>query len=199
MSTILTAVHHTEHPEAGWGMARWAAGLVNDGDTVAMDASSAVLAMASFLADRRELVVLTNGIELGRLLARNPSNRVVLTGNVLRADGLSVVGPFYGPAVRGVRPATAFISCEGFSLAAGLTETDADVAAVKRQMVAAAGSAVALIESGKFGRVCQAPFIRADELAHIFSDDALEPHWVEQVQDASIVLTLCHPMRQVEP
>lgn len=172
-------------------IARWAASLVEDGDTIVLDASSAVLAMAPFLAGRRNLVVLTNGIEIGRLLAQNPSNKVVLTANVLRADGRSVVGPLYEPILRSVRPATAFISCDGFSLAAGLMDADADGAPVKSQMVALAQSAVALIDSDKYGRVCQAPFARADQLAHIFSDDGLEPHWVEQVRGASIALTLC--------
>jgi DeoR/GlpR family transcriptional regulator of sugar metabolism len=195
VTTVPFAVPRRAQPEVEHSIARWAAGLVKDGDTIVMDASPVVLAMAPFLTQRRNLVVLTNGIEIGQVLARVPSNRVLLIGNLLRADGASVVGPVYEPALRSLKSATAFVSCDGFSLAAGLTDTGADEAFVKSQMVGLAQATVALIESAKYGRVCQAPFARADRLAHILSDDGLEPHWVEQVQDASIALTLCHPAR----
>lgn len=198
MTAIPVADPARAHPDAVRSIARWAAGLVNDGDTILLDASPPVLAMAPFLAGHRNLVVLTNGIEIGRLLAQNPSNRVLLTANVLRADGMSVIGPLHEPIRRSVQSATAFISCDGFSLAAGLTDMDADEALVKGHMVALARSTVALIDSTKYGRVYHAPFARADQLAHIFTDDGLEPYWIEQVQDGSIALTICRPAPQVE-
>ncbi len=198
VTTVPSAVGPRPWPEVEQSIARWAAGLVQDGDTIVMDASPAVLAMAPFLAQRRNLVILTTGIEVGRVLARVATNEVLLIGNVLRADGASVVGPVYEPALRRLKSATAFVSCDGFSLAGGLTDAGADEALVKSQMVGLAQATVALIESAKFGRVCQAPFARADQLAHILTDDSLEPHWVGQVQDASIALTLCHPIEQVE-
>jgi DeoR/GlpR family transcriptional regulator of sugar metabolism len=198
VTTVPFAVPPKARPEVEHSIARWASGLVKDGDTIVLDASPAVLAMAPFLAPRRNLVVVTNGIEIGQALSRVPTNRVLLIGNLLRADGAAVVGTLYEPALRNLKSATAFVSCDGFSLAAGLTDAGADGAFVKSQMVALAQATVALIESRNFGRVCQAPFARADELAHIFSDDGLEQHWVEQVQDACIALTLCHPSEKVE-
>jgi DeoR family transcriptional regulator, fructose operon transcriptional repressor len=172
-------------------IARWAAGLVQDGDTILMDASTTVFNMVSFLAERRNLVVLTNGIETGRRLAENSTNSVILMAGILRSDGASVIGPLYEPALRSHPIKTAFVSCQGFSLAAGLTETDANEAAVKNRMVTLADSTVALIDSSKFGQVLPAPFARADQISHIFSDSGLEPDWAAQVQEASIVLTLC--------
>jgi DeoR family transcriptional regulator, aga operon transcriptional repressor len=198
VTTVPSTVAPRARPEVEHSIARWAAGLVQDGDTIAMDASPVVLAMAHFLVRRRNLVVLTTGIEIGQALSRIPTNRVLLLGNLLRADGAAVVGHLHEPALRSLKSATAFVSCDGFSLAAGLTDRDADEALVKSQVVGLAQATVALIESAKYGRVCQAPFARADQLAHILTDDGLEPHWVEQVQDASIALTLCHPLDKVK-
>lgn len=192
MSTIPFAVPFVARPEVERSIARWAAGLVKDGDTIALDASTAVLSMAPFLASRRNLVVLTNGIEVGRLMAQVPTNTVLLVANALSADGGSVVGPCHEPVLRSAKPIVAFVSCDGFSLAAGLTDVDAQGALVKRQLLAAADSAVALIDSGRYGRVHQGPFARADQVAHIFSDDGLESEWVDLVRDASIALTLCN-------
>jgi DeoR/GlpR family transcriptional regulator of sugar metabolism len=76
-------------------------------------------------------------------------------------------------------------------LSAGLTEADANEAAIKFRMIALAESTVGLVDATKFGQVYQAPFARADQVTHIFSDSSLAPYWVQQIQVASIVLTLC--------
>ena len=173
------------------GIARWAAGLVKDGDTILLDASTTVFCMVPFLAERRNLVVLTNGMETGRQLAGTLTNSVILMAGILSPDGASVIGPLYEPALRRHPIKTAFVSCQGFSMAAGLTETDTHEAAMKNRMVSLADSTVALIDSSKFGQVLPAPFARANQVAHIFSDSGLAPDWAAQVQEASIVLTLC--------
>ena len=172
-------------------IARWAAGLVQDGDTILLDASTTVYNMAPFLAARRNLVVLTNGIAIGCRLAENRTNSVILVAGVIHPEHASVVGPLYEPVLRNHPIKTAFVSCRGFSLSAGLTETDVNEAAIKIRMIALAGATAVLADSTKFGQVYQAPFARADQVTHIFSDGGLEPYWVQQVQAASIVLTLC--------
>ncbi len=172
-------------------IARWAAGLVQDGDTILMDASTTVYNMAPFLADRRNLVVLTNGIEVGCRLAENRTNSVILVAGVIHAEHASVIGPIYDPVLQNHHIKTAFVSCRGFSLSAGLTEADANEAAIKFRMIALAESTVGLVDATKFGQVYQAPFARADQVTHIFCDSSLAPYWVQQVQVASIVLTLC--------
>ena len=70
--------------EKGW-IARWAASMIEDGDTIMLDASSTVLHIAQYLTDRRELIVFTNGINVAQLLAREPSNTVIVLGGILRA------------------------------------------------------------------------------------------------------------------
>jgi DeoR/GlpR family transcriptional regulator of sugar metabolism len=172
-------------------IARWAAGLVENGTTIVLDASSTVYYLAGYLRERRNLTILTNGIEVGRCLAENTSNTVVLIGGVIRPDGASVTGHMYEPLLKNYRIKTAFVSCTGFSLAAGLTEKDLHEATLKNKMVTSAESTVALIDSIKFGRVDLMPFARSDQISHIFSDGNLEPYWAEQVQKASIVLTIC--------
>jgi len=52
---------------------RGAAKLVNDDDAILLDASSTVYYMALNLKERNRLRVVTNGIEVARLLAQNPS------------------------------------------------------------------------------------------------------------------------------
>ena len=173
-------------------IARWASELVENGDTLLLDASTTVYCMAQFLQDRRNLTIVTNGIEVGRKLAQNPSNTVMLLGGVLRADGTPVTDLVSEHFLRDLHIKMAFVSCAGFTPEAGLTEFDARDAQLKSQMIAAASSVVALIDSTKFGKVSLVPFARADQVSHIFTDSDLSDKWISRVQQARVVLTVCN-------
>ena len=177
--------------EAKRRIARWAAELVEDGDTLLFDASTTVYYLADFLKDRRNLTVVTNGIEIARSLAQNPSNNVILLGGIMRADGTSVSGTLSHKLLEDLYIKTAFLSCTGVTLEAGLMEVYIDEAQLKRKMIQVAGSVVALIDSSKFGKIDLTPFARLDQITRLFTDDALAASWQQQLQQASVPLTLC--------
>jgi len=172
-------------------IARWAADLVEDGDAILLDASSTVYHMAQFLENRRRLTVITNGIEVGRKLAANPSNTVILLGGAIRPNGASVTGLLSESLLRTLHIKLAFVSCVGFTRDVGLTEDDLEEAQLKSQMIASAGSVVALIDSSKFGQLALTPFARLDQVSHIFTDSDVDPGWVEQLRRACAMLTVC--------
>ena len=172
-------------------LARWAAALVEDGDSILLDASTTVYHIAVFLQDRRNLTVVTNGIEVGRRLAQNPSNSVILLGGVLRADSTSVSGPLSERCLRDFHVKTAFVSCTGFSLDGGLTEVDIAEAHLKSRMIGAADSVVALIDSSKFGRMDLTPFAQLRDISRIFTDNQLDRTWSDALKRTPVVLTIC--------
>jgi len=172
-------------------MGRWAAELIENGDTIALDASTTVYRMASFLHDRRNLTVVTNGIEVGRKLAQNPSNTVLLLGGVLRPDGTPVSDLVSASFLKDLHIKTAFVSAAGFTPEAGLTERDMREAELKTGMLAAAQKVVALVDSSKFGKTGLVPFARTEQVAHLFTDSALSPTWIRQLQQTSVLLTIC--------
>ena len=73
-------------------IAREAALLVKDGDSILLDASSTDYYLARALSDRQELRVVTNGFEVARELAENTSNTVILIGGVVNNNSSSVTG-----------------------------------------------------------------------------------------------------------
>ncbi len=70
-------------------------------------------------------------------------------------------------------------------------EVNLDEAHLKRKMIQVAKSVVALIDSSKFGKIDLTPFARLDQLTHIFTDSALDPKWVQQLQQAAVPVTVC--------
>ncbi len=177
--------------EAKRRIARWAAELVEDGDTLLFDASTTVYYLADFLKDRRNLTVVTNGIEIARSLAQNPSNNVILLGGTMRADGTSVSGTLSHKLLEDLYIKTAFLSCTGITLEAGLMEVHLDEAQLKRKMIQVAKSVVALIDSSKFGKIDLTPFAALEQITHIFTDSNLDPQWIPQLQKFPVALTVC--------
>ena len=178
-------------------IARAAARLVSDGDSVLLDASTTVFYMADFLKERQNLTVVTNGIEVGRELAKNPTNMVMLLGGILRPDGTAITRPSNDVLLKELYIKTAFVSASGFSIEAGLTEVDFQEAQFKRAMIASASMVVALLDSSKFGKVDLTPFARIDQVGQIFTDTQAAPEWIEKLRRSGISYTLCDEAAEI--
>ncbi len=172
-------------------IARLAARLVSDGDSLLLDASTTVFHMAYFLQERHNLTIITNGIEVGRELARDHSNTVMLFGGILRPDGTAITRPSNERLLNDLHIKTAFMSSSGFSIETGLTEVDINEAQFKRSMISSAGKLVVLIDSSKFGKVDLTSCARVEQINHLFTDSHLSAAWEEKLIQAGVSYTLC--------
>jgi DeoR/GlpR family transcriptional regulator of sugar metabolism len=172
-------------------IARNAAAMVKDGDSILLDASTTVFAMVPYLANCRHLTVVTNCIEAGLALARNASHAVILVGGTIRPHGASVVGPLGERILDDLHVKFAFVSCSGFSPEAGLTEVDIQEVQLKKRMIRSAERVIALIDSSKFGKVDLTSFASLEQVSHVFTDSGLAPHFAAQLRQAGASLTIC--------
>jgi len=179
------------HADAKQWMARRAVNMIEDGDSILLDASSTAFYIAPLLQDFRNLTIVTNGIEVGLTLAQNLSYTVILVGGVIRPDGTSVVGHLGGKILEDLHIKTAFVSCSGFSVEAGLTEVDIQEVQVKKQMIRCAERVVALIDSSKFGKVDLTSFASLEQVSHVFTDSNVDPKFIEQLRQTCTALTVC--------
>jgi ribose transport system substrate-binding protein len=172
-------------------IARWAADMVEDGDSILLDSSSTAFHITPYLMQLRDLTVVTNGIEVGLALASNPSFTVILIGGVLRPGGMSVVGHLGEKILDNLHIKTAFVSCSGFSPQAGLTEENIQEAQLKSIMIRSAERVVALIDSSKFGKVDLTPFAGVEQVSHILTDSDTAPEHIDLLRQSCAVVTIC--------
>lgn len=173
-------------------IARRAAELVEDGDSIILDASSSVFHLAHHLQERRNLRVVTNGIEVARQLSQNPYNTVILVGGLLGSDGNSITGLLSDLFLKDLHVKKAFVSCSGFTVQEGLTEVNIHEAQLKRKMIGCANKIIALVDSSKFGKIDLTLFAKSNQISHLFTDDKLRFEEEKQMQDAGIPYTICH-------
>jgi DeoR/GlpR family transcriptional regulator of sugar metabolism len=172
-------------------IARRAVELIKDGDSILLDASSTVYHLAHYLHDRRDLRIITNGIEVGRVLAQNPYNTVILIGGLLSSDGNSITGLMSDFFLKDLHVNKAFISCSGFTVKEGLTEVNIHEVQLKRRMLSCASEVIALIDSKKFGKIDLTLLANIGQIQYVFSDSNLTVEWEEQLIGAGIPYTLC--------
>jgi ribose transport system substrate-binding protein len=179
------------HAAEKHAIARWAAGMVEDGDAILLDASSTVLHIAPFLYDRRNLIVFTNGIDIGRALAREPSNTVIILGGILRPAGNSITGMFSKQLLQDYHIHTAIVSCSGFTPELGFFEKDLQEAQMKRLMVQASQRRIALVDSSKIGRVGLTAFGKLADFDYFVTDERISPERVETIRRTQTHVIVC--------
>ena len=172
-------------------IAREAADLVKDGDSILLDASSTIYFFARALSKRSKLRVVTNGFEVARELAQNSSNNVFLIGGIVNNDSSSVTGLLSERIIEELRIQKAFLSCSGFSLERGMTEVHLAEAQLKRKVIESSQQLYALVDSSKFGQEDLTSFMRSEKITHLFTDTGLSPEWIQKLKLAGINFTLC--------
>jgi len=177
--------------EAKRRIARRAADMVEDGDAIALDASTTVLNIAPFLQDRRGLTIITNGVEVARALAQNPSHTIILIGGVVSRDGSALKGTLGAPIVQNLRVKTAFVSCVGLTTEQGLFDSDLYLAETNQLLMRAAQRVVVLADSTKLGQTGLVPFAPLSQVAHIVTDANITPEMRDQLIESGVQLTVC--------
>lgn len=172
-------------------IARWAANMVEDGDSILLDASSTVYHMAPFLQQVNNLTIITNGLEVARTLATNSNHTVILVGGILRPDGSSLIGTPGKKLLHELHARLAFLSCAGFTIEAGLTEVDIREVELKTSMVQASREVVALVDSSKFGKASLSTFAPLSQVTHLITDSGVREEDVDELREYGLSLTVC--------
>jgi DeoR/GlpR family transcriptional regulator of sugar metabolism len=151
-------------------MARLAATLVVEGESVALDSSTSAYYLALELRRKRELVVVTNGLLIAAALAEAQGVTVLLTGGMLRQAAMSVVGDLAAGVLQSTRIDKGFFGARGLSLDRGLLDLNPDEVRFKQQMVAACERVIGLFDGSKWQRSALLSFVPAEGVHAIVTD-----------------------------
>lgn len=187
----VTPVDAVAYADLKQRIARWAAETVEEGDTIFLDASSTVRFMVPYLSECKRLTLVTNGLETARQLARETIHPVVLVGGMVNRSGNATTSLIGLPMLKNLNIRTAYVSCIGFDVQAGLTERLIEEAQLKEALLTSIPHVMALVGSNKIGVVSTIPFIPTERITHFFTDSGVSAEFVEQMRQAKINLTVC--------
>lgn len=172
-------------------IAQRAAAMVDDGDSIFLDAATTTFGMVHGLQDRSDLTIFTNGLDVARAAADNPTSTVVLLGGILRPGRSSVVGQIGSAIVQDLRFHKAFVSCSAFSFESGLMEDNLEEAQLKLLVVKAADQVIALVDSSKLAGRALTSFASVDAINQLLIDEHAAPEHIARLREREVPVTIC--------
>ncbi len=157
-------------------IAAYAAGLVEEGDTIALDAGTTTMELAKCLASRSDVTVVTNDVRIAAYLENNAALTVVLIGGILRHGLGCTVGPLATAALSQLNVDKAFLGANACSIEKGFSTPDLQQAEVKKALIRCAAESIVLCDSSKFGRVSFVKFASAREVDRLITDADISPN-----------------------
>lgn len=169
---------------------RAAAELVQDGDTIALDASTTAWQVACQVKDRHELTVVTNGLFIALEFLRSPGVTVVMPGGTLRSASASLVGELGARVLDHNHVQRGFFGARGLTLEEGLTDVNQYEVALKRHMVEISKEVIAIVDASKWGEVAFASFASLAQVARVIGDTTAPVEMVDALGERGIDVTL---------
>jgi DeoR family transcriptional regulator of aga operon len=163
-----------------------AARLVEDGAVVGMTGGTTGTEVARALADRRDLTVVTNALNIAAELMLRPNIRLVVIGGNARHASYELVGPAAEAMVAQYHFDIAFIGTDGFSVEQGCTTHDEMEAHTDLAFTRQAGRTVVIADSTKMGKVTFARICGLDAVDDLVTDSGADSVMLAAVRIAGV-------------
>jgi DeoR/GlpR family transcriptional regulator of sugar metabolism len=180
-------------------IARAAAAMVDEGEAIALDASTTAYYLALELRSKRELVVVTNGLLVATALADAPGITVLVTGGMLRLSAMSLVGDLGADVLRTTRINKGFLGARGLSISRGLMDLNPDEVSIKQEMADACEQVYGIFDGTKWHRSALLAFVRVEDLTGIVTDSSAPAAEVEEWRAAGVQVVTVDPGRREAP
>lgn len=184
------AARAIRHIEIKQRIAKKAASMINDGETVILDAGTTTLEIARALQGRHNLRILALSLRIATVLADEQGLNVLLPGGICRPGEHSIIGDMTESSLRQFSFDTLFLTVGGIDLNSGLTEYNLEDAAVKRAAFASSRRRIAVTDSTKLGKTAFARVCSLEDLDILITDTSAPTKLVESFRRKGVEVIL---------
>jgi len=175
---------------------RAAAGLVANGDSVFIGSGSTAAYVARHLVDRKDLTVVTNAITIATELASAEGVTVVVTGGMMRASELSLVGHIAEQSLREVRVDKVIMGMQAISLEEGMTNDYLPEVMTDRTIIEMAPELIVVADHSKFGKVASAYIAPMKRISTLVTDSEADPEILSHLEGMGIRVIVAEEKRK---
>ncbi|MDR7122096.1 transcriptional repressor AgaR [Rheinheimera soli] len=165
-----------------------AAGLIRDGDRVILDSGTTTQQVAAHLADHKDLIVMTNGLNIAMELAQKEEVEVMLTGGLLRKKSMSFYGNVAEKSLRDYNFNKLILGVDGFDLKAGLTTHFEKEASLNRLMCDIANEIIVVTDSSKFDQRAFHVICGSANIHSLVTDSGIPEQYAEHLTKQGVHL-----------
>jgi DeoR family galactitol utilization operon repressor len=167
-------------------IARAAAGMIEDGDSVIITAGTTTALIAKYLLGKRDVHIVTNNTLLLTYARANPQLQLTLIGGEFRSSEEGMVGPMALAALDQFHVSKAFIGIDGASVKQGFTAYFLESAVLVRKMAEQADQVIAIGHSSKFGKHGFARILPFDGVDVLVTDKQLTDNFETELAGAGV-------------
>lgn len=172
---------------------RRAAQMVQDNDTIILDASTSALYVAKHIKDKKGLTVITNAERIIMELSSCDDITLISTGGILRKKSLSYVGKMAQNVIKNYYANKLFFSCKGFSPKRQLTDSNEQESEIRKTMIECSEQVIFLCDHTKFNKVGYVTTASIDKIHYIITDKPFPKEWDGAFYDETVSIICAKP------
>jgi DeoR/GlpR family transcriptional regulator of sugar metabolism len=166
-------------------MARAAASLITDNDTIFLGSGSSVLALA-YLLRKRRLTVITNSLAVINILSSCPSIELVSLGGSFRPSELSFIGHITELSLAEVRADKVFIGIRSIDLQQGLTNDHLPETLTDRAILRIGRETIILADHTKFARISSSFVAPVEVITTLITDMTAPADFIATLRELGV-------------
>ncbi len=173
-------------------IARAAAALIQDGETIILDSgtTTAELARQIRTLNVKSINVITNALNIAMLLSDVPSVRLIMLGGILRQESHSLAGHMAERALDNLQADRLFLGADGLDPEIGLMTPHLPEAQLNARMIEISRQVVTLADATKFMRRNVCVIAKVDQLDLLITDASAPPEVVAELRRRGVDVQL---------
>jgi len=160
--------------------------MVNDKESLMLDASSTSVFIAKELKEKQQLSIITNSIEIVMELFDASEWNVMSTGGLAKEGTFALVGPQTDRMLQSYHVDKAIVSCKGLDMKNGFTDTDDQHAGNKKTMLESASEKILAVDHTKFDQAAFARVGQFTDINIVVTDEKPPIEWLQLFADLGV-------------
>jgi len=171
-------------------IAKVALNLIENGDTILLDAGSTTYALALLLHKKKNLTVVTHDLNIAAKLASIPNINLICTGGIARADVFTLQGTQVVDFIRNLKVDKSFIGGDTIHKDGTIGNVNIEEVPIKQAMIAAAAQVILLADASKFGKTSFAKVADVKEVDIVITDNSITQDLLSCCENEDISLII---------
>ena len=181
--------HLAYHYEEKRRIARRAAELVRDGDTIMLESGSCCALLAERINEtRKNVTMITYSAYIATHIEMMGGNQIILIGGTVLQESKNTVGPIALASLSNFSVQKFFTGTDGITADGWFTAKDMMIAEVIREMSSRARKTILLTDSSKFSRQGTVTIFPASKVYAVYTDDRCTAEMKAYLQEQGCIV-----------
>lgn len=180
------AERETKYLEEKKKIAKLAAQLIKNNETVMIDGGTTTLEVARNIKYKKNLIVVTNAVNLATEFQGSDKIETILVGGTLREKTFVLVGPVAEEALEKFRADKVILGMSALSIKEGLFTANPLEAKVKKIMISCGGELIIVVDSSKIGKRAFVFVAPVSDVSKLITDNKIFPVDIKALEDQGV-------------